>query len=136
LAAKAGDGEAARHFNISARSVKRYRSRMLGDSELAQAVKLKLGEFEAASAGWAEEAANFMSRAIKKLGQLVDEAKPEQMRDVTGAIKIVGELDITRKVMGAGDEQPGASAEGAAAEAAQSRDAGGKAGAGTEDPLH
>lgn len=135
LAAKAGDAEAAKHFRISLRSVKRYRAKMLADGELAQAVTVKVTEFEAHSKGWAEEAAAFMSQAIRKLGQLVGEAKPEQMRDVVGAIKIVGELDITRKVMGS-DEQPGAGSE-APASQAPARDASGGEAAGTkEGDLH
>lgn len=135
LAAKAGDAEAAKHFRISVRSVKRYRAKMLLDTELAQAVTAKVSEFEAHSKGWAEEAAAFMSQAIRKLGQLVREAKPDQMRDVVGAIKIVGELDITRKVMGS-DEQPSAGAEAPADEATARDDARGKATGTEEGDLH
>jgi hypothetical protein len=116
LAAKAGDEEAAKHFGISTRSIKRYRARLVeGDSQLAEAVNQKTAQLDQHARHWAEDAASFMSLAIRKLGQLVGQAGPKQMRDVTGAIKIVGELDITRKVLG--DEQPGAGAEGPAAQA-------------------
>lgn len=135
LAAKAGDAKAAKHFGISVRSVKRYRAKMLADTELAQVVTLKVSEFEAHSKGWAEEAAAFMSQAIKKLGQLVAEAKPEQMRDVVGAIKIVGELDITRTVMGS-DEQPGTDSEDPKAQAPQVIVTSGEAAGAEEGDLH
>jgi len=113
LATEIGDVEAAKHFGISARTVARYRAKLAEDTELSALVAEKTKEFAAVSEGWAEQACRFMSSAIDKLNTLVQQAGPEQMRDVVGAIKIVGELEITRKVLGG--EQPSSDSEGAEA---------------------
>ena len=124
LADQAGDVEAAKHFGVSTKSISRYRARVLTDPELSRLVAEKKREFEAASSGWAEDAAGFMSRAIRKLDTLVAQAPalPGSIREVAGAIKIVGELDITRKVLSDG-EQPGADSEGAEPPAASGQPA-------------
>lgn len=113
LALQAGHEAAAKHFGISTKSVGRYLKLAETDPHLSGVVQTRKLELEAASQGWAFEAAGFMVLGIKKLGQLVAQAKVEQMRDVTGAIKIVGELDITRKALGGG-EHPRADRQGQA----------------------
>jgi hypothetical protein len=124
LALTAGDSEAAKHFGISAKSVSRYRQRSLTDASLSALVFEKTREFRAASEGWAEDAAGFMSRAIRKLDTLVGQAGVDQIRDVAGAIKIVGELDITQKVLGSG-EQPSPHQQGPVPPEAAGADGGG-----------
>ena len=123
LALQAGDPAAAAHFGISTKSVCRYRTRATTDTELSRLVEEKTREFRAASEGWAEDAAGFMSRAIRKLDTLVSKAEVDQIRDVAGAIKIVGELDITQKVLGG--QQPGAHLEGPVPPEAAGADGGG-----------
>lgn len=100
LAEQSSDQAAAKHFGITVRSVQRYRELLASDHELAAAFAEKNAKLEAAAGDWAEAAVDFMLTGIQKLKQLVGEAKVENLRDVTGAVKIVGELDITRKVLG------------------------------------
>lgn len=113
LAEQVGDIEAAKHFGVSTKSVTRYRARVVQDAELSRLVAERKHELEANSKGWAEDASSFMSEAIRRLRQLLPTAG---MREVVGAIKIIGELDITRKVL-SDDEQLGGAGEGPAAEA-------------------
>ena len=108
LADQVGDIEAAKHFGVSTKTICRHRSRVLSDPELSRLVAERKRELEAASVGWAEDGARFMSAAIRRLVELLPLSG---MREVAGAIKIVGELDITRKVLN-GDEQPGSDSEG------------------------
>lgn len=102
LAEQSSDEAAAKHWGITVRSVQRYRELLATDVELAAAFAEKKAKLEEAAQDWAEAAVEFMLEGIRKLKQLVGEAKVENLRDVTGAVKIVGELDITRKVLGGG----------------------------------
>jgi hypothetical protein len=54
---------------------------------------------------WRDEAVAFLRSATVKLGTLVEMASPEQIREVAGAIKIVGELTVAKDVLGADGEQ-------------------------------
>lgn len=99
MALELGDKAACGHFGINLRTLQRWRKRANGDAELSQVVTTKKAELDAAKDEWAQEAVAFLRKAIAKLGELVEDAKPNQMRDVVGAIKIVGELDITRNAL-------------------------------------
>ena len=102
LAHQSSDQEAAKHFGITVRSVQRYRELAQTDGDLAAAFAEKNAKLEAAAGDWAEAAVDFMLTGIQKLKELVGKAEVANLRDVTGAVKIVGELDITRKVLGGG----------------------------------
>ena len=92
-----GDDQAAARHNVATRTVKRYRARMRTDAALAQVVSAKKARVEQ---DWTDARRRFLRRAIAKLEQLIDGAKPEQIREVAGAIKIVGELDVVKGALG------------------------------------
>ena len=122
MADQFGDRRAASHFGLTIRSVQRYRARARGgDDQLSQAVADKRAELNAAAGDWAVAAVAFMTAAIAKLSKLVEKAEVGQMRDVVGAIKVVGELDITRQAM-TNDELTGGAGEGEEAEEAEGGD--------------
>ena len=92
-----GDGPAATRHNVSLRSIQRYRVRARSDAALAELVASKKAKVEQ---DWTDARRRFLRRAIAKLEQLIDGAKPEQIREVAGAIKIVGELDVVKGALG------------------------------------
>lgn len=107
-----GDATAAAKWKISKRTVERYRARMATDTQLSALVAEKK---KAAEADWSASRVRFLRKAIAKLETLVDMATPEQIREVAGAIKIVGELEVVSSTLDG--EQPGTDSAGTAASA-------------------
>ena len=91
-AAAVGDETACAHWKVSGKTLQRYRKRLADDPELSRAVRMKSQELDRE---WRTARRRFLRRAIGKLEALVEQATVGQMRDVTGAIKILGELEIT-----------------------------------------
>lgn len=109
-----GNDEAAARWNVSVRTVERHRAKAvatpLADGSLSAVVAKNL---EVTAGEWRDVAVEFLRKGIAKLGALIDQAGKEQIRDVAGAVKIVGELQVVREALGV--DQPGAAAEGRAA---------------------
>jgi len=108
-AAAVGDSAACKRHGISERTLQRYRERVGADPELTAVVAEKKNAEEA---GWSASRRRFLRSAIAKLEAMIAEAGPDQIREVAGAIKIVGELEVVVvNMIGAGTdgEQPGPS---------------------------
>lgn len=96
-----GDRTAADRLNISDRTLRRHRARMATDPALAALVREKV---KAEAGQWRAARLGFLRVALAKLKGLVEEAKVDQMRDVVGAIKIVGELQVATEALGTDPE--------------------------------
>lgn len=103
LARRVGDKEAARHYGVHERTIQRWREKAPHDTELSTLVETKRAELDAEIGSWELEVVRTLSVGAVKLRELILGAGQNQMRDVVGAMKILGELDITRKVMVDGD---------------------------------
>lgn len=98
-----GDEAAAKLHDVSIRTVVRYRKQLETDQDLARHVAKRMGVLDE---DWGEAAREFLREAIAKLKEMVKTAPADQIRDVTGAVKIVGELQIVREAIHG--QQPGA----------------------------
>jgi len=96
-----GDAAARAKWKISPRSLERYHARVRTDRKLAEAVDRKKLHQEA---DWAEVRLAFLRKAIGKLHVMLDGADIDHMRDVAGAIKIVGDLHVVSGALSV--EQP------------------------------
>lgn len=96
-----GDQEVSRRYGISVRSIKRYRARAHNDPKLALYVSEKktvLAQEWAAELGPAiREAIAFLHRAAQK----ADPENPQAIHAVAGALKILADVAMTRKVLDA-----------------------------------
>lgn len=105
-----GTAAAAHAWKVSPRTVERYRAKVEAGGPLTASVAKKL---EATNSEWRDVAVSFLRRGIAKLGTLIDQAGTDQIRDVAGAVKIVGELQVVREALGV--DQPRAASQGDAA---------------------
>lgn len=96
-----GDPRAAKHWGITDRTIRNYRARMETDEALSSRFLQKKREVEA---DWVDTSKRFLARSIAKLEDLVQSAGPDQIREVAGAIKIVGELDVVRSALKDGQQ--------------------------------
>lgn len=85
-----GDGAAARKWNVSRRTVERYRARMREDKELAALVAEKKSDAEVELSAMR---VRFMRRAIDAMERKVM-AGDATVYEIAGAIKVVGELHL------------------------------------------
>lgn len=92
-----GELAAAKRWGITDRTIRNYKTRLETDTELSRAFHEKKARVEA---DWLETSRRFLSRSIAKLEELVHQAGTDQIREVAGAIKIVGELDVVRSALG------------------------------------
>ena len=98
------DTYAAKRWGVTARSISNWRKLTETDSDFSELFDRKKAAIDKA---WGNEARAALRRMLRKLDDLVQEAGPEQIREVAGAVKIVGELEVTRGAIQS-DEQPGA----------------------------
>lgn len=91
-----GNESAAKRHGISRDTVERYRKRIAHDEQLRTLADEKR---KLAKAAVAEEFVRFLRRAVNKLDELIEQAKPDQIREVAGAIKVVGELQTVREAI-------------------------------------
>lgn len=121
-----GDAKAAERNKCSIRSIGYYKALARDDPAFAQLCreKLKIGREL-----WAQDAAAALRKMIPKLAELVESATVKELYQASGAVKIIGDLLITKGVL-ADDEQPGPDPE--APE--DGRKPGGAKSAGVEDP--
>lgn len=104
-----GKRQAATNWKVSVRTVERHLAASLADPATAQLVAKKL---EATDGEWRDVAVEFLRKGIAKLGALIDQAGTGQIRDVAGAVKIVGELQVVREALGV--DKHGAAGDGGA----------------------
>lgn len=95
-----GDRKAAEHWKVSERTIRNYRERLAGDPELAGAFQQKRAELER---DWRQARRRALRSGITRLEQLIQEAGVKQLRDVAGAVKILGDLEVVAGVLD--DEQ-------------------------------
>jgi len=96
-----GDTQAAEHFGISIRSIQRYRKRLKEDDKLASVVVEKKRILEEA---WADELPGAIGSAVEFLhraGKEADPTDPDAIHSVAGALKILSQVAMTRKVIDA-----------------------------------
>jgi len=113
-AAYATDKSVAKRNSTTTRSIENWRQRMATDDVLADMYRTKVALLDG---DWATAAVDFLRTGIEKLQQLVDQAQPDQIHEVAGAIKIVGELQVVRETLrgqhsGATDPDRGSAAPG------------------------
>jgi hypothetical protein len=103
-----GDAQACARHKIALRTLQSYRKRLAHDPELAEACAQKRAELEK---GWREVRLRALRSGITKLEQLIQEAEVKQLRDVAGAVKILGDLEVVAGVLD-DEQQSGANPEG------------------------
>lgn len=92
-----GDRLAAEKWQVSERTVRNHRGRLDTDKEFA-ALFLRLKS--AAERDWRVVRLRFLRNSIAKLEALVESAeKPESIRDVADAIRIIGELQLASEAL-------------------------------------
>jgi hypothetical protein len=103
-----GDATACQRHGISVRTLERYRVRLKGDPQLSEAVAQKKEELER---DWRQARRRALRSGITKLEQLIQAAEVKQLRDVAGAVKILGDLEVVAGVLD-DEQQSGANSEG------------------------
>jgi hypothetical protein len=103
-----GDATACQRHGISVRTLERYRVRLKGDPQLSEAVAQKKEELER---DWRQARRRALRSGITKLEQLIQAAEVKQLRDVAGAVKILGDLEVVAGVLD-DEQQSGANPEG------------------------
>jgi hypothetical protein len=96
-----GDRTAADRWKISEKTVRRYRARLETDPELSALVLQKKAREEH---DWRVSRMRLLRATMARLEALVADAKVEQLRDVAGVLKIVGDLEVATDVLNR--EQP------------------------------
>lgn len=119
-----GEQTACDKWQISRKTLSRYRDRLGDDPELSRVVQQKRRLIDD---GWRREANDLLKQTLTKLGTLVKIASVEHMRDVVGVVKIVGDLLITQNAVEPDEEpedefQPGLDRQSAPSEKAPSAD--------------
>ena len=100
-AAYYGDQKTAARWDISERTIYRYRERLGRDDKLSDFVKRKKAAFER---GWADELPSSIRAGIdylKRAAQSADASNPEAIHAVAGALKIQTEVALTKDVLDA-----------------------------------
>ncbi|GGR31378.1 hypothetical protein [Deinococcus ruber] len=114
-AALHGDRTTCERHKITDRTLRRYRQALDEDSELS-ALYAQLSKL-VSTQNWADELNTSLTGLIRKLGSMVQElpgSTAENISAVTGAIKVLSEIALTREVLGsangevsdAGDGEP------------------------------
>lgn len=97
----ADDQTVLRRYEITHRTLQRYRRRMTYDPKLSQIVVRKK---QALEREWASELAPAIREAIRFLRRAAssaDPGDPNAIHAVAGALKILSEVSMTREVIGA-----------------------------------
>lgn len=109
-----GDEKAAKKHKVTVRSVGRYRTRMQSDSKLHELVAKKTErvdeDLRPARQAFQAAAVAFMQKVVARGEQLLPKCTPEQfgevasaVKDVSEAVRNIGELDLAAKVLGVGN---------------------------------
>lgn len=126
-AVECGDQVACDRWGVTTRTLRRYREKMTADPRLSEAVISKSRQLDGE---WRTARRVFLRSAIAKLQALIEGAGEERIREIAGAIKIVGDLEVVSGALaeGAGNgniSEPTSSSapsEGDAGDAARVRD--------------
>lgn len=97
-----GEQTACDKWQISRKTLSRYRERLADDPKLSAVVQQKKRLIDD---GWQREASDLLKKTLTKLGQLVDNATQEQIREVVGVAKVVGDLVITQTAIGSDESE-------------------------------
>ncbi|MFA4974154.1 MAG: hypothetical protein WC683_16210 [bacterium] len=119
-AVQMGDAQACAFHKVALRTLQSYRKRLAGDPELAQAHAVKK---EQDTLEWDAQRRAFLAEGFAKIRELIKNADLKNLRDVVGALKIAGELQVTVDTLhvspGANQQSPkAAEASGGSGEAA------------------
>ncbi len=104
-AAYLGDSKAADKWEITSRTIERYRARLKSDPQLSALV----GTFRAELEGnWKSELSRSIFVTVRKIAEMVEAVdtatpKAEMLEALTGAAKALSEIAITTEVLNAGD---------------------------------
>ncbi|HEX2865258.1 MAG TPA: hypothetical protein VHN99_11870 [Deinococcales bacterium] len=114
-AAYLGDPKAAERWKITTRTIENYRARLKKDPELSAIFAQKR---QAAEGDWKSELARALRTGVRRLARMLDEVQGsdlEAIEAVTGAVKALSEIDLTREVLNAGhaDAHSGRATQGA-----------------------
>lgn len=114
-AATLGDRQAIANWKISERTLRNYRERLRDDPEVAAACRQKAQQDDLE---WGAQRKAFLGEGIRKMRELIAEATIADLHAVTGAVKIVGELQVTVDTLNVGtrDDRAGAPDAGAPGE--------------------
>jgi hypothetical protein len=86
-----GDRDAAARYGISDRTIRLHRQRMRENDEIAALYRDKKARLEAQ---WAHDRRRVLGKALAKVEALIEQAGVDQLRDVVGAIKVIGDLEL------------------------------------------
>ncbi len=127
----------AKRYGISEKTLERTKAKQASDPSLSELVRQKKSELAQSNQGWRLVRIRFLRKSIEKLGKLVEEATSAQIREVAGAIKIVGELEAVTRALGDDDgEQPGGNRQSHPAEAHAGAAGGDKGSGPSPTPVH
>ncbi|MBZ9752739.1 hypothetical protein K7W42_18005 [Deinococcus sp. HMF7604] len=107
-AALRGDAQACEHHGIAIRTLQNYRKLLETDDELAR-FYAELSR-TVTTQNWANELNLTLTVAIRKQGEMIrgiEGGNAETISAVTGAIKALSEIAITRDVLGQGVDDAG-----------------------------
>lgn len=107
-----GDKAAAEKFKVSHRTLQRYRA-AVREGKAPELAKLVTDQKAVALERCQDLLTETYEAALRRLQAVLPNASP---REVIGAVKIVGELHMTRNALEGDDEQPGTDRPGEAAQ--------------------
>ena len=90
-------------WQISRRTLERYREKLRDDPGLSQVVAQKK---RLVDEGWQRDACSLVKKTLAKLEALVGAATVENIRDVAGVLKIAGDLLITQTAIDPTNDEP------------------------------
>lgn len=96
-----GDKPTAAKYGVSLRSIHNYRKRLNEDTKLAELFRIKKDQMEQE---WAEEMPAAIRASIEFLRKAATEAKttdPDVIHAIAGALKILSDVAMTKKVIDA-----------------------------------
>lgn len=94
-----GDAKACARHNVTVRTLQNYRKRMVNDPELSQAFALKK---EQVDRKWDTQRRLFLAEGFAKVRELISTATLTNLRDLVGALKVAGELQVTTEALDVG----------------------------------
>ena len=98
-AAYYGNKHAAKRFNVSVRSIERWRVRMGEDDDLAALVAIKKDEFEQHWADALPAAIRATIRVLIKAALNVDPTDPKSVKAAADALKVLAEIRLAKTML-------------------------------------
>ena len=100
-AAYQGDKDTAERWDISVRTIQRYRNRLDEDDELSRIVAVKKRQYETEWANELPAAIREATRFLQRAARESDPKDPAAVHAVAGALKILAEVGITKAILDA-----------------------------------